>query len=146
MLLQIYYIEKSKSYDTIITGIQNSYSPNVNTFFGNGNIANYYNSEVADILVKFLYHVKPSKHKDVLWFCYGGYIVDNLKKNFSLNTKVIQCVDCGEWFEVSSKDNTTCRCSECYYSHRKRYKAEKEKERRDRLRGQSKQLDYITNN
>ena len=40
----------TKSYDTIITGIQNSYSPNVNTFFGNGNIANYYNSEVADIM------------------------------------------------------------------------------------------------
>lgn len=98
----------------------------------------YTDAEVTDILVKFLYHVKPSKHKDVLWFCYGGYIVDNLKRNASQNTKVIQCVDCGEWFEVNLKDNETCRCIECYSEYRKKYKAEKEKERRERLRGQRK--------
>lgn len=74
----------------------------------------YNDSEVTDILVKFLYHVKPSKHKDVLWFCYGGYIVDNLKRNnCKPDTKVIQCVDCGEWFEISSKNNRACRCKIC---------------------------------
>jgi len=106
----------------------------------------YTNAEVTDILVKFLYNVKPSKHKDVLWFCYGGYIVDNLKRNnCKSDTKIIQCIDCGEWIEVNSKDNATCRCVECYSAHRKMYKAKKEKERRDKLRGQSKELDYMTN-
>ncbi len=98
----------------------------------------YTDSEIADILVKLLYHTKPSSHKSVLWFCYGKYIVENIKSNFKQTTKVIQCVDCGEWFEVNTKDNETCRCNECYSEYRKRYKAEKEKERRERLRGQRK--------
>ena len=73
----------------------------------------YTNSEVVDILVKFLYHIKPSKHKDVLWFSYGEYIVENLKKHFKPNTKTIQCIDCGEWFEVDRGNKRTIRCEEC---------------------------------
>lgn len=83
----------------------------------------YSDSEIADILVKLLYHTKPSSHKSVLWFCYGGYIVENLKRNFSQNTKVIQCVDCGEWFEIGIKDTKSCRCNDCqldYDRYRKR--------------------------
>lgn len=91
----------------------------------------YTESEVADILVKFLYHVKPSKHKAALWFCYGKYIVDNLRKNnCKEQTKTIQCVDCGEWFEVGIFDSATERCSECYDEHRKRRKIETQRERR----------------
>ena len=101
----------------------------------------YTNAEVADILVKFLYHVKPSKHKDVLWFCYGGYIVDNLKKNnCKLNTKEIQCVDCGEWVEVDVKDNETCRCKDCYSEYRKlcvRENMKKYREKKKMLSAQS---------
>ena len=71
----------------------------------------YADSEIADILVKLLYHIKPSSHKSVLWFCYGKYIVENLKKNnCRLDTKIIQCVDCGEWFEVNIKNTHTYRC------------------------------------
>jgi hypothetical protein len=55
-------------------------------------------SEIADILVKLLYHIKPSSHKSVLWFCYGKYIVENLKNHLKPTTKIIQCEDCGEWF------------------------------------------------
>lgn len=40
----------NKKYDMLITGIQTSYSPNLNTFFGDGNIANYSNAEVSDIM------------------------------------------------------------------------------------------------
>lgn len=94
----------------------------------------YTNAEVADILVKFLYYVKPSKHKDVLWFCYGGYIVENLKKNFSLGAKSVQCVDCGEWIEVDTKDNETCRCKKCYSEYRKVYYREKKREQRLKLK------------
>lgn len=40
----------NKSFEAAIITIQNSYSPNVNTFFGEGNIANYNNDEVKGIL------------------------------------------------------------------------------------------------
>ena len=87
----------------------------------------YSESEVADILVKFLYHVKPSKHKAALRFCYGKYIVENLKNYFRLNTKVIQCVDCGEWINVNIKDTKACRCAECQKEHRKQWDRERKR-------------------
>lgn len=40
----------NKSYDVILTGIQNSYSPSLKTFFGDGNVANYFNQEVSEIM------------------------------------------------------------------------------------------------
>lgn len=73
----------------------------------------YEDFEIADILVKLLYYVKPSSHKSVLWFCYGKYIVDNLKKHLKPSTKVIQCIDCGEWIEIEAKNNRACRCKSC---------------------------------
>ena len=92
----------------------------------------YTDDEIVDILVKFLYYVKPNKHKDVLWFTYGGYIVDNLKKHLSLSTRVIQCVDCGEWVEVDIKDTESRRCKECVVEHRRelaRLRKERQRER-----------------
>ena len=97
----------------------------------------YNESEIVDILVKFLYYVKPSKHKSVLWFCYGKQIFENIERNIKPKTKIIQCVDCGKWIETSVFDSATERCDECYDEYRKKYKAQKEKERRDRLRGQT---------
>lgn len=95
----------------------------------------YTNSEIADILVKFLYNVKPSKHKAVLWFCYGEYIVKNLIKNgCKSSTKTIQCVDCGEWLEVNTKDNESCRCSECVKEHKRELKRLKMQRYRERKR------------
>ena len=38
------------NFDLILTGIQCSFSPSLNTFFGNGNIARYYNQEVSEIM------------------------------------------------------------------------------------------------
>lgn len=94
----------------------------------------YSESEIADILVKFLYYIKPSKHKSVLWFCYGKYIFENIRKHIRHNTKIIQCIDCGEWFEVNTKDNETCRCGECYSEYRKSYYREKKREQRLKLK------------
>ena len=73
----------------------------------------YNESEITDMLVKVLYHIKPSSHKSVLWFCYGKHIYENLKTHFKAATKVIQCVDCGEWFEVDRSNKRTVRCEEC---------------------------------
>ena len=73
----------------------------------------YTDSEIVDILVKFLYYVKPSQHKSVLWFCYGKYIFENIEKYLKSKTKEIQCIDCGEWFEVDIKASKSCRCIDC---------------------------------
>jgi hypothetical protein len=97
----------------------------------------YSDTEITDMLVKYLYGIKESKHKAMLWLCYGDIIYENLKKKLKQKTKTIQCVDCGEWFEIDIFDSATCRCKECYEDYRKKYKAQKEKERRNRLRGQT---------
>ena len=79
----------------------------------------YTDCEVADILVKFLYGVKQSKHKSALWLCYGDIIVENLERYFKPQTKSVKCVDCGEWFEVGIFDSATCRCNECLIEHKR---------------------------
>ena len=94
----------------------------------------YSESEIVDILVKFLYYVKPSKHKSVLWFCYGKQIFENIERNIKSKTKIIQCVDCGKWIEVDIKDNETCRCKECYSEYRRIYYREKKREQRQKLK------------
>lgn len=50
--------------------------------------------------------------------------------------KTITCIepDCGKEVEVDALDNQTTRCEGCYEIYRKKYKAIKEKERRDRLK------------
>lgn len=77
----------------------------------------YSDNEVSDILVKFLYGIKKSKHKAALWLCYGDIILSNIERYFKPQTKTIQCVDCGEWFEVGIKDTHTCRCASCKAEH-----------------------------
>ena len=79
----------------------------------------YSNIEVADILVKYLYGIKESKYKDLLWTCYGEYLLDNLEKHIKLKTKIIQCIDCGKWFEVGIFDSATCRCEVCVTEHKR---------------------------
>ena len=73
----------------------------------------YSDEEITDILVKYLYEIKKSKHKTALWFCYGDIIYANLKENVKPKTQERQCIDCGEWFEVGMKNTKTRRCHEC---------------------------------
>lgn len=40
----------NRNYEMVLTGIRLGYSPNLTTFFGDGNIANYYNQEVEEIM------------------------------------------------------------------------------------------------
>ena len=44
--------------------------------------------------------------------------------------KQIECVDCGKPIYINALNNRTCRCDSCYSIYRKKYKAEKERERR----------------
>lgn len=93
----------------------------------------YTDIEVTDILVKFLYGIKESKHKMVLWLCYGDYIYSNLQNHLKSQFKDIQCVDCGEWFKVSNKDNKTCRCNECNIERKRELSRIRKQRQRDNL-------------
>ena len=84
----------------------------------------YSNETITDMLVEYLYG-RDKRYKQLLWFCYGQYVVNNLEKNISVKkTKVIQCVDCGEWFEVDIYNSKTCRCENCQHEETKRIKRE----------------------
>jgi len=56
------------------------------------------------------------------------------KKEEKSEFKVIRCVDCGIEFTVNSANTETNRCEECYKEYRRKYKSEKERERRARLK------------
>ena len=81
----------------------------------------YSEETITDMLVEYLYG-KGKRYKQLLWFCYGQYVVNNLEKNIEVKkTKFIQCIDCGEWIEVDIKDNRTHRCPKCQKEYIKEY-------------------------
>lgn len=47
---QYNYYLTSKNYQTLLTGVYNSYSPDLNYFYGENNIANYNNEDVKNII------------------------------------------------------------------------------------------------
>lgn len=120
------FMKKSLKYEQITNMIKSELSQ-----FGRSD------EEIADILVKFLYGIKNGKNKTALWMCYGDYIVENLERIFKPQTKVIQCIDCGEWFEVSIFDSATDRCNKCYDEYRKQRKLETQRERRRKAKMKS---------
>lgn len=86
----------------------------------------YSDETITDMLVEYLYG-RDKRYKQLLWFCYGQYVVNNLEKNISVKkTKVIQCIDCGEWFEVPIESKST-RCESCQKEHRKQWDRERKR-------------------
>lgn len=62
------------------------------------------------------------------WFIrLSGLVISNWDfpyRNREYNkTKFIQCIDCGEWFEVEI-NSRTIRCADCYKKERSRINAE----------------------
>jgi hypothetical protein len=90
---------------------------------------------ITDVLIKFLYENKNSKHKTTLWNAFGDIIVQNIRQNLN-NTK--QCECCGERIEIVN--NQSKYCESCFTNLRKEYKKQKEKEYRLKKRGQLKVL------
>lgn len=94
----------------------------------------YSDETITDMLVEYLYG-RDKRYKQLLWFCYGQYVVNNLKKNNEAEkelkeenrkikykpTKTIQCIDCGEWFEVDINNKRACRCNECQHQKQLEY-------------------------
>lgn len=90
----------------------------------------YSDETIADMLVEYLYG-NNKRAKQLLWFCYGQYIVNNLENNIGVKkTKYIQCVDCGEWLEVDMRDTKTYRCKKCQHEEKKRIDREYRRKRR----------------
>lgn len=97
----------------------------------------YSDETITDMLVEYLYG-KDKRYKQLLWFCYGQCIVNNLENNV-LNdpelkeelgykkTKIIQCIDCGEWFEVpiESKSDRCEFCNTIYQREKTRLRVQK---------------------
>ncbi len=82
----------------------------------------YSDETITDMLVEYLYK-REKRYKQILWFCYGQYIVNNLEINIEVRkTKFIPCDDCGEWFEVDINDTRSHRCHTCEEIHRKEWK------------------------
>jgi DNA-directed RNA polymerase subunit RPC12/RpoP len=69
-------------------------------------------SDIVDILVKYLYAVKSSKSKAALWFCYGDIIVKNLKRN--IGNKLNICESCGVRYEKTSNNQKYCENCQGY--------------------------------
>lgn len=83
----------------------------------------YSNETITDMLVQYLYG-KEKRGKQLFWFCYGQYVVNNLKNNIVIKkVKSIQCIDCGEWIEVDVLSKSF-RCDKCQREENKRIKRE----------------------
>lgn len=66
--------------------------------------------DVCDILVKYLFHSKNSRRKNVFWMCFGDIVLENLKRNIPDGS--IQCKKCGERFVPLSPQQKVCtNCS-----------------------------------
>lgn len=85
----------------------------------------YSDEMISDMLVEYLYNHKK-RYKQLLWFCYGQYIVNNLENNITVTkTKFVQCIDCGEWIEVDARNMTKCRCDNCQKEYRRLWDRER---------------------
>lgn len=66
---------------------------------------------IVNTLVAYLYTLRPSSQKKMLWACFGDVIVENLKKN-TVNLGKI-CDFCGKRFQPQKINQRYCS-NECY--------------------------------
>lgn len=96
----------------------------------------YTDEELVDILVKYLYAIKDSKYKNILWSCYGDIIYKNLDKNIQKKTEYVQCEVCGVWYKKAIHNHKSNRCRDCEDKHRKERKLITQRERRAKLKNE----------
>lgn len=93
----------------------------------------YSDEMVADMLVQYTFG-SGKRYKQLLWFCYGEIVYQNLYNNLypeGKEYKIVQCKDCNEYIEVDVRDFHTCRCFSCREEHKKKLsKMRKRKQRR----------------
>ena len=79
----------------------------------------YDSYQLADMLVKHLYSTR-NRRKEVLWRVFGVEILEHMRLNIPEESKrIIQCIDCGEYFEVGGQSRHVERCPECQAAYRK---------------------------
>ena len=67
---------------------------------------------VVNTLVAYLYTVRYSSQKKTLWSCFGGEILENLKRNLEGKGKI--CPICGKRFVPNKfRPSTICCSDEC---------------------------------
>lgn len=93
----------------------------------------YSEETITDMLVEYLYG-KGKRYKQLLWFCYGQSVVNNLERNIGVKkTKFIQCIDCDVWIEVDINNKRTCRCKNCQHKKQLEYQKISMKKSRNNL-------------
>ena len=93
----------------------------------------YSEETITDMLVEYLYG-KGKRYKQLLWFCYGQSVVNNLERNIGVKkTKFIQCIDCDVWIEVDINTKRTCRCKNCQHKKQLEYQKISMKKSRNNL-------------
>lgn len=74
--------------------------------------------EVSDMIIKYLYTTKDSPYKEMLWFCFGKYIVANLDNHLLHSLNV--CKKCGKRFEPRFYNQKYCdSCGHTYVKVKK---------------------------
>lgn len=106
------YNEVEKQYRYSI----NFYDDSVNYSYIRDSILERFNGlktdrvECCDILVKYLFHMRQSKRKNIFWMCFGDIVLSNLQKNLPAGS--IQCKKCGERFVPENGKQKLCsKCS-----------------------------------
>ena len=68
---------------------------------------------LSDVLIEYLYGKLSTRRKNVLWYCFGEVINQNLKHNLTkkYGEKSKPCIICGERIEIKGK--TDMYCEEC---------------------------------
>lgn len=87
---------------------------------------------LTDMLVEYLYG-RNKRYKQLLWSCFGQYILNNLEKHIKVKkTKLIQCVDCGEWIEVpiASKSERCEACNKIYQREKTRLRVQRHRSKK----------------
>ena len=70
----------------------------------------YSRNDICNMLVKYLFHTKQSRRKNVFWMCFGDTVFENLTRNLPAGS--IQCRKCGERFVPASAQQRVCsNCS-----------------------------------
>lgn len=70
-------------------------------------------SEICDPLVKYLFHTKQSKRKNVFWMCFGDIVLNNLRNNLPKGS--VQCKKCGERFVPEVPQQKMCEKCATYH-------------------------------
>lgn len=79
----------NRNFECILTGIENSFSPSLHTFFGEGNVANYNNQEVFELIKKTENTTDENTMYDSYRIIYDRYLEDVPYIGLYRNTDIV---------------------------------------------------------